>query len=239
VEALDAGPNADNTWIVVWSDHGWSLGEKEHWGKHVPWRESVRMPLIIVPPKGGAPAGFVAGTRCAAPVSLLDLYPTLVEVCGLPGREELEGRSLMPLIADVDGAWEEAVVTTIGRGTHSVATGDWRYVRYFDGSEELYDLRKDEREWNNVAGEEGYEAVKAGLGAEIREDEGLRQFVRWGRWKCVFPVEGEAMLFDYQGVFGISEQTDLAGERPEVVARIREYLEENGITDRRVVMPEE
>jgi arylsulfatase A-like enzyme len=198
----------------------------------------VRMPLIIVPPKAGAPAGFEAGTRCAAPVSLLDLYPTLVEACGLPEREELEGRSLLPLIADVDAAWEDAVVTTIGRGTHSVATKEWRYVRYFDGSEELYDLKTDPREWVNVAGEAENDAVKASLAAKIREDEGLRQFVRWGRWKCVFPEEGEAMLFDYQGVFGISEQTDLAGERPEVVAEIRKYLEENGITDRRVVMPE-
>jgi arylsulfatase A-like enzyme len=238
VDALEAGPNADNTWIVVWSDHGWSLGEKEHWGKHVPWRESVRMPLIIVPPRAGAPVGFEAGTRCAAPVSLLDLYPTLVEACGLPERDELEGRSLLPLIADVDAAWEDAVVTTIGRGTHSVATKDWRYVRYFDGSEELYDLKADSREWFNVAGDSGNEAVKARLAAAVREDEGLRQFVRWGRWKCVFPVEGEPMLFDYEGVFGISEQTDLAGEHPEVVAEIRKYIEEEGGTARRVVMPE-
>jgi hypothetical protein len=112
IDALDRGPHADNTWIILWSDHGWSLGEKEHWGKHVPWRESVRMPLLIVPPKNARPEGFTAGARCGAAVSLLDLYPTLLEACGLPNRKELEGRSLLPLVAEPETKWNEAVVAT-------------------------------------------------------------------------------------------------------------------------------
>ena len=75
IDGLNGGPHADNTWIVLWSDHGWSLGEKEHWGKHVPWIEAVRVPLIIVPPRSAAPAGFRPGTRCEAMVNLLDLLP--------------------------------------------------------------------------------------------------------------------------------------------------------------------
>lgn len=238
VDALDESEYADDTWIVLWSDHGWSLGEKEHWGKHVPWRESVRMPLIVVPPKNVEIPGFEPGTRCDAPVSLLDLYPTLLAACSLPEYDKLEGQSLLPLIADPESPSREAVVTTVGRGTHSVRTRDWRYIRYFDGSEELYDLRDDPREWRNIADVEEHAEVKQRLAGYIREDDRLERFVRWGRWKCVFPTEGEPMLFDYHGVFGISEQTDLAAEHPEVIAAIREYLEREGITSRRVNMPE-
>jgi arylsulfatase A-like enzyme len=126
IDGLDRGPHADNTWIVLWSDHGWSLGEKEHWGKHVPWRESVRVPLMIVPPKNAIPNGFTPGARCDALVSLLDLYPTLNDMCKLPDRTELEGRSLLPLIENSNKEWEDTVVSTIGRGTHSVTDGDRR-----------------------------------------------------------------------------------------------------------------
>jgi arylsulfatase A-like enzyme len=238
IDALDRSPHADNTWIILWSDHGWSLGEKEHWGKHVPWRESVRMPLMIVPPKGSQPTGFAAATRCNANVSLLDLYPTLIEACSLPDRSELEGKSLLPLVANPTAKWNEAVVSTVGRGTHSVSTDRWRYIRYFDGSEELYDLRDDPREWFNVANRDEHKQVKRKLASHIPQDKRLRQFVRWGRWKCAFPVEGEPMLFDYQGEFGISEQNDLAAEHPDVVAAIQKYLAENNITAGRVNMPD-
>jgi arylsulfatase A-like enzyme len=238
VDALDRGNHADSTWIILWSDHGWSLGEKEHWGKHVPWSESVRMPLIIVPPANVELAGFEPGSRCDAPVSLLDLYPTLIDICGLPEKANLEGRSLLPLVSGAAPQRDEAVVTTIGRGTHSVHSRGWRYIRYFDGSEELYDLEQDPHEWFNLANDPALARVKRRLAGHITEDKRFRQFVRWGRWKCVFPVEGEPMLFDYHGVFGISEQNDLAAENPEVVAAIQEYLDRSGITSRRVNMPE-
>jgi len=237
LDALDQSPHADNTWIVLWSDHGWSLGEKEHWGKHVPWRESVRMPLMIVPPKNAAPTGFAAGTRCNANVSLLDLYPTLIEACSLPDRAEVEGKSLLPLIADPEAKWSEVVVATIGRGTHSVSTDRWRYIRYFDGSEEMYDLRNDPREWFNVVNKADHEPVKRRLAGHIPEDKRLKQFIRWGRWKFVLPVKGKPMLFDYRGEFGISEQNDLASEHPEIVTAIQKYLDDNNVTARRVNMP--
>jgi arylsulfatase A-like enzyme len=238
VDALDGSPHAHNTWIILWSDHGWSLGEKEHWGKHVPWVESVRMPLLIVPPKSARLDGFRPGASCDAAASLLDLYPTLVEACGLPSRPELEGQSLLPLIADPKAEWNETVVATVGRGTHSVFNRRWRYIRYFDGSEELYDLQGDPREWFNLAQDPKHDAIKQQLARHIPEDKRYGQFVRWGRWKCVFPVDGKPVLFDYHGEFGISEQTDMASERPDVVRAIQEYVRRNGITARRVTMPE-
>ena len=237
LDALERGPHADNTWIVLWSDHGWSLGEKEHWGKHVPWRESVRMPLMTVPPGNARPEGFQPGAQCGAPVSLLDLYPTLLEMASLPVRNELEGRSLLPLVANPRAPRDDAVVATVGRGTHSVFSDRWRYIHYFDGSEELYDLHKDPREWFNLAGDPALSGVKQRLASHIPEDKRHRQFVRWGRWKCVMPVQGEPMLFDYQGEFGISEQNDVASERPDIVAAIRAYLQKSKISERYVNMP--
>ena len=239
VDALDAGAYADNTWIVLWSDHGWTLGEKSHWGKQDPWRGSGHVPLIIVPPRQACPAGFKPGTRCDAPVNLLDLYPTLTEMCGLPARRELEGSSLLPLVADTDADWREATVMTIGRGSHAVCDRRWRYVHYYDGSEELYDHRIDPEEWFNVADDPGNAAVKARLARHLVQDKRIRQYVRWGRYKVVFKVDGTAMLFDMRGRFGISEQFDLAAEKPEVVAAVRKYLEKTGITERHVIMPEE
>jgi arylsulfatase A-like enzyme len=238
IDALDRGPQADNTWVVLWSDHGWSLGEKEHWGKHVPWRESVRQPLIIIPPRNAPPAGFRPGSRCEAMVNLLDLYPTLIEACGLSPRGELEGRSLVPLVGDPGAAWPEATVTTIGRGSHSVCTRRWRYVRYFDGSEELYDLQGDPREWVNLADDRGHAEMKRRLARHVPEDKNIRQFVRWGGWKCVFKSDGGTMLFDTHATFGISEQDDVADRHPEVVTKIAGYLRANKITARRVCMPE-
>jgi arylsulfatase A-like enzyme len=238
IEALDKSPHADNTWIILWSDHGWSLGEKEHWGKHAPWRETVRMPLMIVPPRSTMPRGFAAGSRSRARVSLLDLYPTLIDACSLPTRAELQGKSLLPLIANPSADWGAAVVSTVGRGTHSVRAQHWRYIRYFDGSEELYDLRHDPREWFNLANDQEHAQLKRQLARDIPKDDRLKQFVRLGRWKCVIPVEGEPMLFDYHREFGISEQNDLASEHPDVIAKIIRYLTEEQITARRVSMPE-
>jgi arylsulfatase A-like enzyme len=237
LDALDHSDHADDTWIVLWSDHGWSLGEKEHWGKHVPWVESVRMPLVIVPPNSARPRGFEPGSRCDAPVSLLDLYPTLIDACGLPQRRELEGRSLLPLVGDPHAPWAEAAVATVGRGTHSVFARRWRYVRYFDGSEELYDLQDDPREWFNRAGDGELAEIKTRLASHIPEDERFRWYVRWGRWKCVFPQDGDPMLFDYHGQFGISEQFDVAAEHPDVVAAVRSYLARARVVSRRVAMP--
>ncbi len=237
VDALDRSEQADNTWIVLWSDHGWSLGEKEHWGKHDPWRGSLRVPLVIVPPRGAPPRGFAPGSRCDAPVSLLDLYPTLIDACGLPMRSELEGRSLLPLVGDPRREWTRHVVASVGRGTHSVFTERWRYIRYFDGSEELYDLEVDPEEWFNVAADPRHAAVKRRLAATIPVDRRFARFARHGKWKCVFLADGSVQLFDIRATFGVSEHDDVSADHPEVIARIRAWIQANPASSRHVNMP--
>lgn len=155
-----AEPALANTIIVLWGDHGWHLGEKKHWRKFALWEEATRVPLIIIAPGVTRP-----GTRCDRTVSLLDLYPTLVELCGLPPRAGLEGRSLVPLLRDPRSPWKRPAVTTFGRGNHAVRSERWRYIRYSDGSEELYDHDRDPMEWTNLAGREDLAAVKKQLAA--------------------------------------------------------------------------
>ncbi len=156
LDGLAASPHADNTVIVFWADHGWHLGEKEHWKKSTLWEEATRVPCLISAP------GIEPG-RCSRPVGLIDLYPTLLELCGLPPRSDLEGQSLLPLLQDPNRSWNRPALTTHGRGNHAVRSERWRYIRYADGSEELYDHDADELEWTNLAGEPYLEAVKDDL----------------------------------------------------------------------------
>lgn len=146
LEALATGPLAGNTIIVLWSDHGWSLGEKFHWKKKVLWEEATRVPLVL------AGRGVPSGAVCRRAVSLLDVFPTLQELCGLPSPpQSLGGTSFAPLVTDPTQPWDHAVLTTEGRGNHAVRTERWRYIQYADGSEELYDRLRDPNEWTNVA----------------------------------------------------------------------------------------
>jgi len=147
LDALDQSGRAEQTIIVLWSDHGWHLGEKERWRKQTLWSESTRVPLIIV-----APGVSHAGTSTNAPVSLMDLYPTLIELAGLDTPHPLEGVSLVPLLKQPDAPWNRAVISTNGFRNHAVTNERYRYIRYSDGSEELYDLASDPNEWTNLAG---------------------------------------------------------------------------------------
>jgi arylsulfatase A-like enzyme len=110
------------------------------------WEEATHNVLMII-----APGVTRAGSRCHRTVSLLDIYPTLVELCGLASRPELEGESLMPLLKNPSAARERPAVTTYLRCNHSVRSERWRYIRYADGTEELYDHSNDELEWTNLA----------------------------------------------------------------------------------------
>jgi arylsulfatase A-like enzyme len=148
--ALQDSPQAGNTLIVLWSDHGWHLGEKQHWGKWTGWRLSTRVPLIIVEPKKNAQAR--RGEICHQPVGLIDLYPTLLEYAGLPSENALEGTSLSPLIEDPDHDTGRTVLSTFDRGNYALSGKRWRYLRYQEGEEELYDIDKDPHEWRNLAG---------------------------------------------------------------------------------------
>jgi arylsulfatase A-like enzyme len=138
---------------VLFSDHGYHLGEKERVSKHGLWEEATRVPMMVAGP------GLAAGRVCGKPVGLIDLYPTLVELCGLPVKESNEGRSVVPLLEDVEAEWRHAVQTTYARGSHAFRSERFRYIRYEDGSEELYDHEEDPNEWTNLAGNPEYQKV--------------------------------------------------------------------------------
>lgn len=158
LDALEKHPDKDNTIIVLWSDHGWHLGEKLHWRKFALWEEATRNPLMLVVPGVTKP-----NTKCSRPVTLVDLYPTLVELAGLPENKTLEGRSLVPLLHDPDRKSDRPALSTFGRNNHSVRTERWRYIRYKDGSEELYDHDADELEWHNLASKPEHAELKREL----------------------------------------------------------------------------
>jgi arylsulfatase A-like enzyme len=158
LRALETGPNAGDFSIVLWSDHGWHLGEKLHWRKFTLWEEATRNVLMASIPGITRPGG-----RCRRPVSLLDLYPTLIDVCGLAPRPELEGRSLIAQLKDPAAPREAPALTTYLRGNHSVRDERWRYIRYRDGGEELYDHDNDPQEWTNLAAKPELQELKARL----------------------------------------------------------------------------
>jgi arylsulfatase A-like enzyme len=166
MDALDHSPLATNTVVVLWGDHGWHLGEKHHWRKFTLWEEATRAPLIFV-----APGVSAAGELSRRPVDFLDIYPTLADLCGLPIPAHVQGVSLRPLLEDPAAEWDRLALTTHGRGEHAVRSGRWRYIRYHDGTEELYDHDTDPMEWKNLAAEAELAAVKQELGRWMPEEE--------------------------------------------------------------------
>ncbi len=160
--ALDQTGQADNTVIVLWSDHGWHLGEKQKWHKGTNWEEGTRVPLIIVAPGVAKP-----GSVCSAPVSLVDLYPTLLDLCALPAYERLDGDSLVPWLQDPAAPRDKPAYTINGGRHQSVRSERWRYIRYGDGSEELYDHESDPTEYRNLADNAEFDDIKRQLSAHF------------------------------------------------------------------------
>jgi len=158
LDALDRSGHADNTIVVLWGDHGWHLGEKDHWRKHALWDVSTRTPLIF-----SAPRGVAKDKLCQRPVSLIDIYPTLIDLCGLPKRIGLDGQSLKSLLENPERKWDRPVVITYGLNNHAVQTERWRYIRYRDGGQELYDHERDPNEWTNLASISKYSPQKTKL----------------------------------------------------------------------------
>jgi arylsulfatase A-like enzyme len=161
IAALDASPHAENTVVVLYSDHGFFLGEKQRWAKQSLWERATRVPFIITAP------GMPAQASCPRPVELLSIYPTLIDLCGLTPRDDLDGISLRPLLEDSNAEWNHHAITTHGKDNHAVRDERYRLIRYRDGSEELYDLKNDPNEWNNLAEDPKYASLKAELAGSI------------------------------------------------------------------------
>lgn len=161
LEALERNGLAENTIVVLWSDHGWHLGEKDITGKNTLWDRSTRVPLIFAGPDVASKA------VCKQPVELLDIYPTLLEQCGLPANPNLEGMSLSTWLHDASKERERPAITTHNHDNHGIRTKDWRYITYADGSEELYDMRTDKNEWHNLASDAEHAEVIQQLRAWI------------------------------------------------------------------------
>lgn len=158
LDGFDKSPYRDNTIVVLWSDHGWHLGEKEHWRKFALWEEATRAPLIWVVPGVTRPA-----TVCDRSVDFMHIYPTLCDLCGLPTPKHVEGESLRRLLADPGGPWEKPALTTYKFKNHAIRSDGWRYIRYENGDEELYDHAADPHEWTNLARDPRYTAKKVEL----------------------------------------------------------------------------
>ena len=158
LDALAASQFKENTIIVMWGDHGWHLGEKEHWRKFALWEEATRVPYIWV-----VPGVTNAGGVCDRTVDLMSIYPTLCSLCGLATPRHVEGDDITSLLANPQSKWDRPAMTTFRLNNHSVRTETWRYIRYADGGEELYDHTNGEYEWTNLADDARFARVKSEL----------------------------------------------------------------------------
>jgi arylsulfatase A-like enzyme len=158
LDALENSKYANNTIVIIFGDHGWHLSEKLRYRKATLWKESTQLPFIFHMP------GMDTKQECFRNVNLQDIYPSLIELCGLPQKGLLDGRSFKPLLEDVNMEWYPAI-TTLEKNNHSVMYNEWHYISYRDGVEELYNLENDPMEWVNLANIDSTEinAVKQNL----------------------------------------------------------------------------
>lgn len=176
IKALDNSKYADNTIVIICSDNGYHMGEKLRWQKGTLWDYSAHTPLLIrTPAKKKA-----VSTRT---VSLLDLYPTLVDYCQLEETNHtLDGKSMKPLLSDPGGVWDRPAFMTYGVNYSSVRSEQWHYIRYPNGKEELYDLENDPFEFTNLVASENHQ-----YGDIIKEMD--RQIP--GQWRTGLPGRWE------------------------------------------------
>jgi arylsulfatase A-like enzyme len=169
LDALRESRYRDNTIVVLWGDHGYHIGDKDHIAKSALWEQTTRTPLIIYVPQESPSDASGNGRTCKSPVSLVDLYPTLIDLCGLPRREGLDGRSIAPLVRDPKADWPwPAIITHSPRWhgvNHAVRSREFHYISYSDGGEELYDVSSDPNQWMNLAARPSHAAVKQRLKA--------------------------------------------------------------------------
>ncbi len=175
LDALDRLGLAENTIVVFTSDHGYHLGEHGLWQKMSVFEESARVPLIIAAPKAGVKGGVAKD-----PVGLIDLYPTLADLCGVKAPKNLQGQSLVPMLKDPNATGRGWAVTQVSRGRsqrqggrfygYSLRTPRWRYTEWAQGKQgrELYDHDADPRELTNLAGDSTHAGMIAKLSRQLR-----------------------------------------------------------------------
>ena len=192
VDAVDRSPFKSNTIIVFTSDHGFNIGPKDYLFKNAPWEESTRVPFIV-----RAPGVTKTGGIAEHPIALIDLYPTLAELCGLEGETRkndqgrpLDGHSVRPFLTDpASMKWDgpAGAISMIFAGEDSktglskedlkdpmkqhwsLRTARWRYTRYNNGAEELDDHDADPHEWDNLAEVSEQAPAKADLKKQMLE----------------------------------------------------------------------
>lgn len=168
IDALEASPYADNTIVVLWSDHGYGMGEKQHFRKFALWEETTRVPFIIWDTRQkNAPSGRTVSDG----VSLINIYRTLAELSGLEAPDYVDGFSLAPQLDNPASSLAGPAICTWGRGNYTVRDTRWRYTRYYDGSEELYDHRSDPDEWTNLAPDPKFSSEKLRLAEQLPQQE--------------------------------------------------------------------
>ncbi|MGJ8726403.1 MAG: sulfatase [Roseibacillus sp.] len=146
LDAIESGPNADNTIIVLWSDHGYHHGEKFDWGKHTLWERTSNVPFMFAGPR------IASGEKIDATVSLIDLFPTVLELAGVADAQERDGVSLVPVLRNPAIAKDrEVLLPGMKPNEYAIINRDWRYIHYADGGKELYQIGEDSNEWHNLA----------------------------------------------------------------------------------------
>jgi arylsulfatase A-like enzyme len=187
LKSLEESGHADNTIVVIYSDHGWQLGEKQHWRKFALWENVINSVLMIKVPQGvtGLPSESQNGTACHRNVSLVDIFPTLTDLCGLDSKEGITGNSLIPLLNDPSAEWNYPVITSLKDNHYSIVKDHWHYIIYDGTEEELYNLKEDPEEWHNLAADAAHENIKQQLKQIVPQDR--HEFVETApiRWEDV------------------------------------------------------
>ena len=172
IENLNNSRYAKNTIVVIWSDHGWQLGEKMHWRKFALWENVIKTLLMVKVPKNvpSLPMGSSNGNDVKSLTSLLDIYPTLTDLVGIEPKSKLDGTSLIPLLKNPSKSTNREVITTYDFADYSIRFKDWHYINYVDGSEELYNLENDGEEWYNLAYDKNYFSLIEGFRKKLPDN---------------------------------------------------------------------
>jgi len=231
VKAINQNKLSDNTWIVLWSDHGWHLGEKSHWGKGTGWYRSTRVPFLIIPPKGKN-----QGVQITQAVNLIDLAPTLADISGIPKQKTWEGNSLLPLINNPNINWDQSTVTTFAIGSHTISNEKWQLISYFDGTFELYDLKKDPNQFENLANQTEHQKVIDELKSNIPKEPKWKYFMRFNDYKILVPADKSSSIkiFDQASLGKVD--VDIASEKPLIVQQIKAYIKKHSPANNKLIV---